>query len=39
MDDHQKLLEGKSYAIRLSNTLLATLYEKSTETKGTQGGL
>lgn len=30
---HQKLLEGKSYRNSIINTLLATLYEKSTETE------
>ena len=30
---HQKLLDGKSYRNAIINTLLATLYEKSNETK------
>ena len=30
---HQKLLEGKSYRNTIINTLLATLYEKSSETE------
>lgn len=30
---HQKLLDGKSYRNTIINTLLATLYEKSTETE------
>jgi diguanylate cyclase (GGDEF)-like protein/PAS domain S-box-containing protein len=30
---HQKLLDGKSYRNAIINTLLATLYEKSTETE------